>query len=53
MFEEEILLLIKENRHKEAIKKYVDGGKYLKAEEFCVTKDKSLGLLTTLLTIYF
>ena len=53
MFEEEILLLIKENRHKEAIKKYVDNGRYAKAEEFCVTKDKSLGLLTTLLTIYF
>jgi hypothetical protein len=53
MFEEEILLLIKENRHREAIQKYVDNGKYAKAEEFCITKDKSLGLLTTLLTIYF
>jgi hypothetical protein len=53
MFEEEILLLIKENRHREAIQRYVDNGKYAKAEEFCVTKDKSLGLLTTLLTIYF
>ena len=53
MFEEEILLLLKENRHREAIKKYVDNGKHAKAEEFCVTKDKSLGLLTTLLTIYF
>lgn len=53
MFEEEILLLIKENRHKEAIQKYVDEGKYEKAQEFCITKDKSLGLLTTLLTIYF
>jgi hypothetical protein len=53
MFEEEILLLIKENRHKEAIQKYVDNEKHAKAEEFCVTKDKSLGLLTTLLTIYF
>ena len=53
MFEEEILLLIKENRHKEAIKKYVDNGKYSKAEEFCINKDKSLGLLTILLTIYF
>lgn len=53
MFEEEILLLIKENRHREAIQKYVDNEKYDKAEEFCITKDKSLGLLTTLLTIYF
>ncbi len=53
MFEEEILLLIKENRHREAIQRYVDNGKYAKAEEFCITKDKSLGLLTTLLTIYF
>lgn len=53
MFDEEILLLIKENRHREAIQKYVDNGKYAKAEEFCITKDKSLGLLTTLLTIYF
>jgi hypothetical protein len=31
----------------------VDNEKYEKAEEFCVTKDKSHGLLTTLLTIYF
>jgi len=53
MLEEEILLLIKENKHKEAIKRYVDIGKYAKAEEFCVNRDKSLGLLTTLLTIYF
>lgn len=53
MFDEEILLLIKENRHREAIQKYVDNEKYEKAEEFCVTKDKSHGLLTTLLTIYF
>lgn len=53
MFEEEILLLIKEDRHKEAIQRYVDAEMYVKAEEFCVNKDKSLGLLTTLLTIYF
>jgi hypothetical protein len=53
MFEEEILLLIKEDRHREAIQRYVDLGKFAKAEEFCVNRDKSLGLLTTLLTIYF
>jgi hypothetical protein len=53
MLEEEILLLIKEDRHKEAIKRYVDIEKFAKAEEFCVNRDKSLGLLTTLLTIYF
>jgi hypothetical protein len=61
MLEEEILLLIKEDRHKEAIQRYVDIGKYAKAEEFCVNRDKSAtlqggiggGLLTTLLTIYF
>ena len=53
MFEEEILLLIKEDKHKEAIQRYVDAEKFEKAEEFCTSKDKSLGLLTTLLTIYF
>lgn len=53
LFDEEILLLIKQNLHEEALKKYVDNEKYAKAEEFCITKDKSLGLLTTLLTIYF
>jgi len=53
MFDEEILLLIKENRHREALQKYVDNKYYDKAEEFCITKDKSHGLLTTLLTIYF
>ena len=37
------------------MKKYVDSGEFDKAEEFCLTKDKSgeQGLLTTLLTIYF
>jgi hypothetical protein len=53
MFEEEILLLIKEERHKEAIQKYVDLEMFAKAEEFCVLKDKTHGLLTTLLSIYF
>ena len=46
-------MLIKENRHKEAIKKYVDSSEFDKAEDFCINKDKSLGLITTLLTIYF
>jgi len=53
MLEEQIILLIKEKRHKEAIKKYVDSNEFEKAEEFCMSKDKSLGLITTLLTIYF
>jgi hypothetical protein len=55
MLEEQIILLIKENRHSDAMKKYVDSGEFDKAEEFCLTKDKSgeQGLLTTLLTIYF
>ena len=53
MFDEEILLLIKEDRHKEAIQRYVDKEKYEKAEEFCVKQDKKLGLLTILLSIYF
>lgn len=53
MFEEEILLLIKEDKHKEAIARYVDKEKFEKAEEFCVKQDKKLGLLTTLLSVYF
>lgn len=53
MLEEEILLLIKENRHYEALQRYVNIEEFGKAEEFCVSKDKSLGLMTTLLKIYF
>lgn len=53
MFDEEILLLIKEERHKEAITRYVDKERFDKVEEFCVKQDKKLGLLTTLLSIYF
>ena len=49
MFDEEILLLVKEDKHKEAILRYVDKEKYEKAEEFCVKQDKHLGLLTVLL----
>lgn len=59
MLEEQIILLIKQSRHSEAIKKYVDSGEFEKAEEFCLSKDKSnnskggAGLITTLLSIYF
>ena len=60
MLEEQIILLIKQNRHSEAIKKYVDSGEFERAEEFCLNKDQSSGvsgtsggLITTLLTIYF
>ncbi len=53
MFDEEILLLIKEERHKEAIARYVDKEKFDKAEDFCTKQDKKLGLLTILLSIYF
>ena len=55
MLEEQIILLIKENRHSDAMKKYVDSNEFDKAEDFCLTKDKNgeQGLLTTLLTIYF
>jgi hypothetical protein len=53
MLEEQIILLIKEDRHEEAIKKYVDSNEFEKAEDFCINKDKSLGLITTLLSIYF
>jgi hypothetical protein len=55
MLEEQIILLIKENKHSDAMKKYVDSLEFDKAEEFCLTKDtnNTHGLLTTLLTIYF
>lgn len=53
MLEEQIILLIKASRHREAIKKYVDANEFEKAEDFCINKDKSLGLITTLLSIYF
>lgn len=53
MLEEQIILLIKENRHEEAIRMYVDSNEFDRAEEFCLNKDKSLGLITILLTIYF
>lgn len=36
MFDEEILLLIREERHKEAIARYVDKERFDKAEEFCL-----------------
>jgi len=52
MTEEVILLLVKEKRYDEAIRKYVEQKKFAQAEEFC-DAHKSLGLLTTLLTIYF
>ncbi len=52
LIEEQILLLIKENKHKEAIQRYVDKEMYQKAEEFCASHDKELGLMTTLLTVY-
>ncbi len=35
------------------MKKYVDSGEFEKAEDFCLNKDKTQGLITTLLTIYF
>ena len=47
---------MRENKPTEAIKRFVDAEKYAKAEEFCLKKDRtdrSLGLLTTLLKIYF
>lgn len=53
MVEEEIILLIKEGKHSEAIKRYIDKNDFDKAEKFCLSQDKSLGLLTTLLTLYF
>ena len=53
MFDEEILLLIKEDKHKDAIQKYVDKDKFDKVEDFCLKQEKSLGLLTVLLQIYF
>lgn len=56
MLEEQIILLIKENRTSDAMKKYVDNNEFDKAEDFCLNKasaDKSQGLITTLLTIYF
>lgn len=53
MFDEEILLLVKEDKYKEAILKNVDKEKYDKAEEFCLKYEKNLGLLTVLLQIYF
>jgi|LauGreDrversion4_2_1035121.scaffolds.fasta_scaffold633456_2 hypothetical protein len=59
MLEEQIILLIKQSRHSEAIKKYVDSKEFEKAEEFCLSKDKannskgSASLITTLLSIYF
>jgi len=59
LLEEEIIILIKQNEHSLAIKKYVDNGKFVEAEEFCLNKDKisnttgSSSLITTLLSIYF
>jgi len=56
MLDEEIELLMRENMHLEAIQRFVDAEKFAKAEEFCLKKDKqdrSLNLLTTLLTVYF
>jgi hypothetical protein len=53
MLEEQIILLIKASRHREAIQKYVDANEFDKAEDFCINKDKSLGLITVLLSIYF
>lgn len=53
MFDEEILLLIKQDRHTEALEKYVIKDLHDEALNFCLSKDKSPGLLTTLLEIYF
>lgn len=56
MLEEQILLLTKENKHKEAIQRYVDMELFKEAEEFCVKKDrkeKDMSLLTVLITVYF
>lgn len=53
MIEEEIILLIKDGKHTEAIKRYVDKEDFDKAEKFCLAQDKDLGLLTTLVILYF
>lgn len=53
MFDEEVLLLIKQDRHNEALEKYVVRGDFIKALDFCLSKDKSPSLLTSLLEIYF
>jgi hypothetical protein len=49
--------LIKENRHADAMKIFVEAKPPLfdQAEDFCMSKDQSgqQGLLTTLLTLYF
>lgn len=38
MHEEQIILLIKQNRHEDALKIYVDSGEFEKAEDFCIKK---------------
>lgn len=56
MHEEQIILLIKQNRHEDALKIYVDSGEFEKAEDFCIKKgsgEQQQGLITALLKIYF
>lgn len=52
MIEEEIILLVKEKQYEPAIKIFIDNGQYVEAEKFC-DHHSSLGLMTTLLKIYF
>ena len=52
LFEQEILLLIKENKNKEALESFVKRNKFKEAEEFCIKQDKELRLLSTLFEIY-
>lgn len=46
MYEEEILLLMKDNRSEEALEKYVENEQFEKAEEFCENNNEGTGLLT-------
>ena len=50
--EEEIILLIKEKRYEPAIEIFVKNDQFKEAEDFCIQRPQ-LGLLTTLLKIFF
>ena len=52
-YEEEIVLLMKDNRSGDALKIFINNEQFDEAEKFCEDNNEGTGLLTKLLEIYF
>jgi hypothetical protein len=52
-YDEEIILLMKDNRSADALKIFINNEQFDEAETFCENNNEGTGLLTKLLEIYF